>query len=860
MNQRFGKAGMKAAAFMLSAAVWMGSMMPVYAAENTEKEQGDDTKISEEKTAKASEEVGKDETVYVKLNADGTKKEVIVSDWLKNPDKTSSIEDSSDLKDIKNVKGDETYSESEGQLLWNSTGSDIYYQGTTDKDLPISVKITYFLDDKQVTPEEIAGKSGKVKIRYEYENHSKTEVTVDGKKETVTTPFAVVTGIILPGNAFTNVQVDGGRVISDGSNNIVAGMVFPGLDDSLDLKNSDLTKDITLPETLEVTADVENFHIDLSATVVTSSIFDELGLEDIDTVDELTEALDELSDASTKLVDGSGQLLDGVSQLKDASGEFASGIDTLYEKSGELADGLTTLDDSTGQLTEGLNKLNGEKKTFIDGVASLLDGAAQLVGGAGNLTDGISQYTAGADSLSAGVTAYADGANKVAFGAQDYVAGVGQLDAGIDTLASSAGTLVAGVDSVNEGAQKLSEGAAALPDEKTAQALKAAGTAVTEGVGTIHDSVSALCDALDKAEDSDSAAAMVELMSQSMSALVQNDTVVLQLLTDAQSVQGEIDSVKGLAPEAIRQKVDSVENAYAARLTDAISLLNTNIATENAIIEKLKSFSGGTSDLEQLKTALKEIADKTDPKNPQGLYVGAAALSKGTAALLDGTAKLKSGVDNLAAGTSELSKGAAALPEGMAVLSAGSDALVENGKTLSDGAKAVTEASGQLTEGAKTLTSKSAALNAGAKTLTDGTVSLNNGLLTLNGGVAALSDGVAALAEGGMALKEGTGKLSDGGKQLVEGVGTLKDGTGQLTDGISKLYDGAVELNDGMKTFDTDGIQKLKSTVDDEFSGMIDRMKAVIDAGKDYQTFTKLAEGTKGSVKFIIQTEAIKAE
>ena len=95
-----------------------------------------------------------------------------------------------------------------------------------------------------------------------------------------------MTGIILPGNAFTNVQVDGGRVISDGSNNIVAGMVFPGLDDSLDLKNSDLTKDITLPETLEVTADVENFHIDLSATVVTSSIFDELGLEDIDTVDE----------------------------------------------------------------------------------------------------------------------------------------------------------------------------------------------------------------------------------------------------------------------------------------------------------------------------------------------------------------------------------------------------------------------------------------------------------------------------------------------------------------------------------------------------------------------------------------------
>ena len=149
-----------------------------------------------------------------------------------------------------------------------------------------------------------------------------------------------------------------------GTNNIVAGMVFPGLSDSLNLKDSELTKDVKLPETIEITADAEDFQIDLSATVVTSSIFDELGLDDIDSVDELTNALDELTDASTQLVDGSGQLLDGVSELKDASGEFASGIDTLYEKSGELADGLTTLDQSTGTLTEGLNQLNNKKQTL----------------------------------------------------------------------------------------------------------------------------------------------------------------------------------------------------------------------------------------------------------------------------------------------------------------------------------------------------------------------------------------------------------------------------------------------------------------------------------------------------------------
>lgn len=861
MNQRFGKAGMKAAAFLLSAAVWMGSMVPVCAAENTDETKSkEDTKTSSDKEKNEAKDVGKDETVYVKLKPDGTKKEVIVSDWLKNPDGTKSIEDASDLSDIKNVKGDETYAVSDDGLLWESGGNDIYYQGTSDKELPISMKISYFLDGKEISPEEIAGKSGKVTIRYEYENNAISKAVVDGKEETITTPFAVVTGVILPGDHFKNVTVSGGRVISDGTNNIVAGMVFPGLGDSLNLTDSELTKDIKLPETIEITADAEDFQIDLSATVVTSSIFDELGLGDIDSVDELTNALNELSDASTQLVDGSGKLLDGVTELKDASGEFASGIDTLYEKSGELADGLTTLDQSTGTLTDGLNQLNGQKQTFSDGVQALLDGVTKLENGAGSLQEGVGQYTAGADTLADGVLSYTEGANQVASGAEAYVAGVGALDEGIGTLASSAATLPEAIGKVNAGAQALKAGAGQLPDDETAEALKQAGTAVTNGVKSMHDNITALLEALNKTGDSDSAAAMVELVAQTMQTLLTNDTSVLQLLNDAASIQASIDSVKGLAPQSIQNKVDSVESEYAGRLQDAIGLLETNITMENAVIEQLKGFSGGSQDLEQLKTALQAMADKTDPAKADSLYAGAAALSAGTSALLDGTAALKPGIDALADGTQQLADGTAGLPDGIKALTDGSSALVENGKTLSDGAKAVARASGQLNAGAKALTSQSGALNDGAAALLGGVTELSGGLYTLSGGVAELSDGVAALAAGGAKLKAGTKQLADGGSQLVEGVGTLKDGGSQLTDGVNALYDGAKELADGMKEFDTDGIQKLKSTVDDEFSGMIDRMQAVIDTGRDYQTFTKLADGTKGSVKFIIETEAIKAE
>lgn len=862
MNQRFGKAGMKAAAFLLSAAVWMGSMIPVYAAENTDKtdSKSSDKKTEQKKETSGEKETGKDETVYVKLNADGTKKEVIVSDWLKNPDGTKSIEDSSDLSDIKNVKGDETYSKSGGSLLWESNGSDIYYQGTSDKELPVSMKISYFLDGKEMSPEEIAGKSGKVTIRYEYENTSKTKVTVDGKEESVTTPFAVVTGVILSGEHFKNVTVDNGRVISDGSNNIVAGMVFPGLSDSLKLSDSDLTKDIKLPDTLEITADAEDFQIDISATVITSSVFDELGLDDIDSADELTDALNELSDASTQLVDGSGQLLDGVSQLKEASGEFSSGINTLYEKSGELSDGLTTLDSSAGTLADGLNQLNSQKTTFTDGVNALLSGASQVKTGTDSLLSGISQYTAGADSLSDGVVSYTAGADKVASGAQAYVGGVAQLDAGISQLAASAGTLPEAVNKVNSGAKALKAGAAALPDEKTSEALKQAGTAVTGGIETMHTTVTTLLDALNKAGDSGSAAAMVQLAAQSMQTLLTNDTTVLNLLNDAKSIQGSIDSVKGLAPQSIQDKINGVESEYSSRLAQAITLLEQNIDLEEQYTAQLSNFTGGTTDLSQLKNALSEMAKMTDPANKDGLYAGAATLSQGTSELLNGTASLKAGIDALADGTQQLADGTETLPDSIKTLTDGSSALVEKGKTLSEGAAAVQGASSQLSDGAKELSAQSGALNSGAAALSDGTAQLSDGLMTLSGGVAQLSDGVAALAEGGSQLKAGTKKLADGGSQLVEGVGALKDGGSQLTDGVNELYDGAAELADGMKEFDADGVQKLTSTVEDDFSGMIDRVEAVIEAGKDYQTFTKLADGTKGSVKFIIETDAIKAE
>ena len=254
----------------------------------------------------------KEQTVYVNADQNGNVEKVIVSNWLKNTDKESTLEDNSELNDITNVKGEESYTQgSNGKLVWAADGNDIYYQGETSKELPVSVKMTYFLDGREISAADLAGKSGKVKIRIDYENHADQTVEIDGKKEKIYTPFLMVTGMILPAEKFTNVEVKNGKVISDGKNEIVMGIGFPGLGESLQLSDIEELKEKEVPDYVEITADVEDFSLSLTATVATTGTLEELGLGEIDSLDDLKESMDKLADSSEALVNGSKELQDG---------------------------------------------------------------------------------------------------------------------------------------------------------------------------------------------------------------------------------------------------------------------------------------------------------------------------------------------------------------------------------------------------------------------------------------------------------------------------------------------------------------------------------------------------------------------
>ena len=398
----------------------------------------------------------KEQTVYVNADQNGNTEKVIVSNWLKNTGKEASITDKSSLSDIKNVKGEEEFTQnSDGTITWAAGGEDIYYQGSTSEELPVAVKMTYFLDGKEIQPSQLAGKSGKVKIRIDYENKSSQTVKVNGKEEQISTPFMMATGMILPTEKFSNVDVTNGKVISDGQNEIVMGIGFPGLSDSLKLSEIEGMEDTEIPDYVEITADVTDFSLALTATVATTGTLNELGMDDIDSLDDLKSSLDELTDASTALVEGSRELSDGIDQLNSSADEFVSGLNSADDGAGQLKAGIDMMNGQKGQLIDGVNQLAGGLQTLQGGSQALKEGVSSYTEGANQLFAGVSQVDEGAKALKEGIDTMNEKKTELAQGVKDLGAGTENLSKGTEEFASNLKTYTAGAQNLLNGLKEL---------------------------------------------------------------------------------------------------------------------------------------------------------------------------------------------------------------------------------------------------------------------------------------------------------------------------------------------------------------------------------------------------------------------
>ena len=328
----------------------------------------EESEPSENTKKQDSEEKDKTETVYVKSDAKGNPREITVQTKLKNTGDGDTIKDYTNLTDIKNKEGDEAFTQNaDGTVEWENHGEDITYEGTGSAELPVDVSISYELDGQAIEPEELAGKSGQLKIRFDYKNKTTQTIKVDGKEEQVSVPFAVISTMLLSDDHASDIEVENGKVMDIDGQKLVIGYACPGLTKSLKLTTYEPTEDIDIPEYVEVTADVTDFSLDFTATIISSGLLEDMDLKDLDEVDEMSDSMKKLEEATDKLSDGAGALESGLQVMNEKKGDLQAGATMLKESLTTLHNTLATVQLPQGSSLELSGMESAEKQLEEDG-------------------------------------------------------------------------------------------------------------------------------------------------------------------------------------------------------------------------------------------------------------------------------------------------------------------------------------------------------------------------------------------------------------------------------------------------------------------------------------------------------------
>ena len=636
----------------------------------------------------------KEETVHVSAAADGTLREQSVEILLRSHGGQELILDRCDLTDLRNSEGDEEYlRRPDGTVLWQNHGEDIHCKGESSAPLPVELQITYWLDGQEIAPEQLAGRSGRVRIRFDYKNRTRQTVPVDDTDTEVIVPFAAVTMAVLPEGHFSNPEVKNGRLLELDGDSVMVGYALPGLGECLKLGDFEPTSEIELPEYVELSADVDNFELSFTATVLTAGLLDEVDLSDLDDLEKLPDDMQKLQDATDELVDGVGKLLDGAGTFSDylraytkGAGQLATGLDALTEGLSVLNSSRLKANECLKKLTEGLEAANNAmKQGDMEALLSLLTERLPEV----TLEDGTKL-------------------NRE------------QVAAAAAALVRDEESLRTTLSSLNETVKLWTE-----LEEKTADFS----AAVTASVAAAREALQAL---------------PADLTGQV------NRTASQQAVAAAEAALAETN-----LSEEERSRI-------AARIGESIDLSALTDPVQNSI--------------NQLISVLSPLSELTIP------------------------------ADNLDA-------------EAVTRLAADMAGQLELLQRYGEGLKRQMEESGQLQ---------------------DPETAIKGALSQLQ----ALSDGIGQLYEGAKALRDGAKSLRSAGSELTKGY----DG---LLEGMEALRDGVQEYND-------EGIQKLTDLGGEDLRTVLRQFRGIKAAGDGYTSFTGLCEGTKGSVRFLIETDEIK--
>ena len=714
--------------------------------------------------------VEKKETSYLILNADGSVQEQITSDWLHSDDGFDSVTDESGLSDIQNLKSDVMPEQSGNTLKWTTDETDIYYQGKNSAQAPVGVSIEYTLDGKAVTADELKGQSGHLVATVKLTNNTGEEVTVNGKKRTVYTPFFTVAAAVLPSENFKNITTEHGLVESDSKTQVACYLAMPGMKEAVsDLLPDSFDKlDDLMLDTLTLEADVTDCTVPTFLFAAAPSLSD-LDLDEAS--DELGDTMDELTDAIDQLKDGSGALDDAVGTLVESLDTFASSYSQFDAGVGSALSGTQTLANGTENLLENAQLLATKTGELSLGAIQLQNSTAQLAGVMNQqLVPGLVEASEKKTALEDKMTELSGKLETVEI--PDMTALKAQLGAGAEQVFDGAASGAAKAAS-----EAAASNAATVASQKTAEEIK----------GNVQ--------AASSSEDVTNAAA----------------ALTTQLYQDGYSA----------GYQASKTCVEMALNELGLDDAQKKAILNA-LAQDSTSTPSAEVISNGTA---QVSGMVEKIASDIDP-NAIASAVGPKVAEQVAPAV---TEKVTSSDDLAAAKQSAVQQVAAAIPD---INTDELKSLMGEFKDLSSQAGEMMDSVDTLT-GALYNAENPADTNTvvgAANAISDGAAKLGNGASQLATGTSAFATGVGTLDAGTNQLLGGMETLSSSSKTVSNAIGQFQSGGAELKDGTSELSDGMTEFSDTIND-KLDGLSEITDP-DSTLARVMDIMKDRADSFK----------------------------
>ena len=807
---------------VLLSAVMAGSMMPV-----TVFAQNNDENPTE-----------KTETVYSVLNSDGSISDTIVSSWLHDEDGINNIKETLNLTDVKNIKSNEKPSKDGNTYTWNAKGNDVYYEGTATKQLPVSVKIRYELDGQEISANDIQGKSGHLKLTISFTNNYSEVKNINGKSIVIHPSYLAGGMLNMSTGKFSNVKCESGKIVNDGTNEMLAFANIPGLNETLKSAGLDkVNNQLGISDDVTVEADVNNFDLGSIMVGMTNEIDLASELGEIGSVSELTDGIDQLIEADDQLIDGSKQLYDGTTQLKEQAAPLTGSSDQVRQ----LSAGAIQLNDGVKALQTGLT-------AYTNGVDTLAAGSQQLYG----IPQGVSQIQTGVSgNLGQGKTNLLDGATKLNEGLK-------QLEAQVNTLTPTE------LDTMQTQIQGAMATLAGMQTTITDDSAKLGG--LSKSLNTASNAITTIT------QYNEDLKSDVETLK--------ND--VSDLKDQISNKNNEIDKKNNEIKEQIKLINDQINKINQAT-KDANSHIDTAYTTAVNALNEAKSATDDVEKQEKIQDAIEKLQQN---KPSAGSDVLASLIPVSDIDNLDKYVKnvekdqnnISELVNKLVGTTSSVTSG---LKDAQKTL-VGEDGKGGLKKDLSDAQGTLskmdallsqyTDPSTPTVKNAKNFKELVTSLQAAAKELSAGSEGILGGVQQVNAGLTQLQKkseaGITQVAQGSKTLSSNSATLNGGASALSDATGTLAGQSGtfnEMADGLDTLgkafetlNSGAKQLYEGNEQFKSEGLDQLKEKVDlgvgelETLQSVMDEIKAM---NKEYASYSGAPEGATVNSRYVFRTK-----